>query len=237
MKFDATAQQFLAGERFSTFETFRIAAPQNDVVLRLDYVESLAKGKKVIHVGFADHLPIIAQRVKTNEWLHQRLMNVTTRCIGIDIDTEAITYVQQEFGIGDLYYHNLEDDAPLPLILEDHWDYMVLGEIVEHLDNPVAFLKGIRQKYKGCVERLVITVPNALRSNNILRAFGQVEQINTDHRFWFTPYTLAKIAVRAGFEVEDFEFCANRRHPKWHWRWLQKRYPALRDGLIMILKV
>jgi hypothetical protein len=236
MKFDSDALQYLSGSKFSTVGLFQIAAPQRNVLLRLDYLESISRGQKVIHVGFADHLPIIAERMKKNEWLHQRLLNVADRCLGIDIEQDAVAYVQQTFGMADVYVHDLGGEAALPAILEDRWDYMILGEIVEHLDNPVAFLAGIRAKYAHCVERLVVTVPNAFRASNVLLALGHKEQINTDHRFWFTPYTLAKVAVKAGYTVEAFEFCASRVNPKWHWHWVQKRYPALRDGIIMVLK-
>ena len=236
MNFGSSVLPFLEGKKFSSGEAFKVAAPQGDVILRKEHLEKLAKGKKIIHVGFADHLPIIRQRIETNSWLHKRLMATAERVIGIDVDKEATEYVQREFGISDLYLHNIETDAPLSVITGETWDYMILGEIVEHLDNPVAFLKNIREKYGRNVRRLVITVPNALRRHNVKMAFRGIEQINTDHRYWWTPYTLAKVAVRAGYQVESYELCESYPVTKWHWRWVLKRWPMFREGLIMVLK-
>lgn len=32
------------------------------------------------------------------------------------------------------------------------------------------------------------------------------EQINTDHRYWFSPHTIAKVMVRAGIRPEEVLF-------------------------------
>ncbi len=237
MRFEPATIDFLEGKKFSSSEPFKVAEAQQEIILRLDYLEKLAAGKKIVHIGFADHLPIIRQRVETNMWLHKRLMHSAERVIGIDIDREATEFVQREFGIEDLYLHNLETDPPLAVITSESWDYMILGEIVEHLDNPVAFLKNIREKYGANVRRLVITVPNAMRRHNWKMALRGIEQINTDHRFWWTPFTLAKVAQQAGFKVEGFEFCEGYPVKKWHWQQVLKRWPMLREGLIMTLSV
>jgi hypothetical protein len=55
----------------------------------------------------------------------------------------------------------------------------------------------------------VITVPNAWTQTTMHMANQSAEIINSDHRYWFTPYTLSKVIVQAGLELEDIYF-ANR---------------------------
>jgi hypothetical protein len=55
----------------------------------------------------------------------------------------------------------------------------------------------------------VITVPNAWTQTTMRMANRSAEIINSDHRYWFTPYTLSKVIVQAGLQLEDIYF-ANR---------------------------
>jgi hypothetical protein len=116
---------------------------------------------------------------------------------------------------------------------------MVMGEVLEHMDNPVTFLNIIHKKYAGNIDKLIITVPNAFGWPNFKNVFRHRECINTDHRYWFTPYTLGKIVVRAGMKIESFQFCAshNRGFKDKLAGIFLKKYPALRDNLLMIVEV
>jgi len=57
---------------------------------------------------------------------------------------------------------------------------------------------------ENTVERIIITVPSALRFRNLN---GMKECINTDHRYWFTPFTIAKVCIEAGIYPEKLLFC------------------------------
>jgi hypothetical protein len=87
---------------------------------------------------------------------------------------------------------------------------MILGEIIEHISNPAAFLNALRERYAGYVGKIILTTPHAFRYKNFTRAAKTHQEIiNSDHRFWFTPYTLAKIAVDAGLWPEEFWLVEN----------------------------
>jgi 2-polyprenyl-3-methyl-5-hydroxy-6-metoxy-1,4-benzoquinol methylase len=132
----------------------------------------------------------------------------------------------------------------VPEIERQEWDYMLLGELLEHLDDPVGFLAAIRQRYKNNIARVIITVPNALSLLNVRSAFHHQECINTDHRHWFSPYTLGRMLICAGMQPEDFLFCepfpaSSSLYRKLSPRtaladFLLRRYPALREGMLMI---
>ena len=95
-----------------------------------------------------------------------------------------------------MLFRSLKDDLDLG---DEMWDYMILGELIEHVDNPVAFLRTIKQKFQGKVNKIIITVPNAFNILSAKYMKKNVECINSDHRYWFSPYTLLKVATLSGF--------------------------------------
>jgi hypothetical protein len=94
-----------------------------------------------------------------------------------------------------------------------HFDYALLGEVVEHIDDPVSFLKKIRENLKDTVEKVIITVPYAFGLRQMFSGLFKKERINSDHRYWFTPYTIAKICFEAGIYPEELLFCGNPPFP------------------------
>ena len=131
-------------------------------------------------------------------WLHGRLTEAAAYCIGIDSDAEAVREARSLSRLSNIFYGDITVKPKIAEIGNDKFDYTLLAEILEHLGNPVHFLKSFLSNYKENIGKVIITVPNALRGDNILDALKGRESNNTDHRFFFTPYTLAKVAWDAG---------------------------------------
>jgi hypothetical protein len=236
MKFSDEIIAYLHGQKFSSGLPVKIASPEWKIKMRIDHIVEWVRDKKVIHVGCADHLPLIRQKIKKNTWLHKRLLDVSGRCIGIDLDSGAVEYLQHELQLPDILCLDIITDPVPDLIKTQKWDYMVLGELLEHLDDPIDFLKSIGEKYSAYVDKIIISAPNAFGIENFINIFKYYELNNTDHRFWFTPYTLAKNLIRAGLTVESYELCAG-------WRWgpqyilrkiLLRIFPGFRNKIVMI---
>jgi hypothetical protein len=168
--------------------------------------------KKNIHVGCADHLPLIETKIKNKKWLHGLLLETTAQCIGVDNNKEAVNFINNNLGIKDVYFSDIKTDK-LDILENYHWDYMVLGEIIEHVDNPVAFLTEIREKFKGKVDKILITAPNVFNLLTVKDIRNNIENINTDHRYWFSPYTLTKISINSGFNIYELFFCERVKLP------------------------
>ena len=94
----------------------------------------------------------------------------------------------------------------MSILKSEQWQYIVLGEVLEHINNPVEFLTQLNSNFKGHVDSIIITVPNAFALKNIKNAFRNVEEINSDHRYYFTPYTLGKILTLSGYRNMEFSF-------------------------------
>ena len=139
-------------------------------------------------------------------------------------------------GYDDVLSGDLNGGDIFPKVASDHFDYAIFGEVLEHVDNPVAFLGDFRALYKDTVDRVVVTVPNAFRHNNVKALLSSDEVINTDHRYWFTPFTIAKVATRAGLVVEDVFMTTFSTHSLWR-RILFRLFPLVADDIVCICTV
>jgi hypothetical protein len=49
------------------------------------------------------------------------------------------------------------------------------GELIEHLDNPLAFLTGVRRMQEFGAMRLILTTPNSTSLHNVLVGMARRE--------------------------------------------------------------
>ncbi|SHK17889.1 glycosyltransferase [Rhodothermus profundi] len=225
-------KDYLLGSKFDNGFRAIISHPNVAIIYRNELLKNIVKDRAILDVGCADHAPLIEQKLRQGGWLHAELARVARRCVGVDIDEEAIA-VARQFGYTILQHNVLTDPVPEELQAE-HWDYMILGEVLEHIGNPVQFLQQIHEKYAELVDRLILTVPNALKALNYQAAQQHQEIVNSDHRFWFTPYTLSKVVTDAGFQVERFCFAQGLGPMNDSTKRLLEQYPALRDHIVLI---
>ncbi len=209
---------------------------QKKVTVKMDYIKKFIQDKKVIDIGFADHYNLIETRLKYNEWVHHSFRNWATKIVGVDIDPKAINYVKEKFNYTDVYCHDITDANLLQPIIDDQWDYIILSEVLEHIPDPAFFLRRVRENYGTHVNKMIITVPNAFGLITLRSVFNRVERINSDHKFWFSPYTLAKVVIAAGLEIEEFTLCNSYYKLSFWERILVKRSPLFHHTLAMVVK-
>ena len=115
---------------------------------------------------------------------------------------------KEKYGFDNILLRDITGPV-IPEISAKTWDYAILGELLEHIDNPVSYLGEIREKYQHVIDKIIITVPNVLTEQSFAAARRSSELINSDHRYWFSPYTIAKVMLQAGMELDEI-FFANR---------------------------
>lgn len=199
--------EYLKGDKFSNSYTFKLKNIDYPVEPRIKTLVEIIKGKRVLHVGCCDHIGLIPEKVKKNIWLHGLFNKNSSECIGIDIDKKAVDFINNNY-CNNAYYFDIENDQIKGSVLDGtKWDYCILGEILEHVDNPVKFLNDLKNKFSDICDKIIITVPSGF-DYNLIKDFinNKVEVINSDHRYAFSPYTLAKVFVKAGIKPEQFYF-------------------------------
>ncbi len=226
--------KYISGEKFN--DGFFFDIHQAQVVDRLDVIDKLIPGKTVLHVGCVDH-PLTSDRLRSDHWLHGRLTKLASQCLGIDINREGLDFLRNEFQVDNVCYVDLLDPNLATEITSVEWDYVVFGEILEHVDNPVQFLQAFRESYGRYCKQVIVTVPNAFRFGNISSALKGSEFINSDHRYWFSPFTICKVMYQSGLPVQEVHLCKFSDYGGWKGsirKWILNRYPLFAEDVLVI---
>jgi 2-polyprenyl-3-methyl-5-hydroxy-6-metoxy-1,4-benzoquinol methylase len=159
-------------------------------------------GNEVAHLGCADS-PYTEELLARGELLHTRLVraaNVT----GFDVDAAAIERVAetlpgQRFVLADV-------TRTVPAEELGRYQLVVAGEVLEHVPDADAFLRGCA-KLLAPSGRLCVTVPNACSPKIGLRALVGRESVHPDHRVYYGPRTLMRTLSGAGYEPLEVLSC------------------------------
>jgi SAM-dependent methyltransferase len=153
-------------------------------------------------VGCADS-PYTAELLRSGDLLHAALVRVA-RVTGFDVDAAALELIQHALADERLVLADLSDHVPE----QDHRRYalVVAGEVLEHVPDGDAFLRGCRELLAPG-GRLCVTVPNACCPKIGLRALLGRESVHPDHRVYYGPRTLARTLAGAGFESAWMASC------------------------------
>ena len=169
--------------------------PRAPLVDRIDHLVAMAKGRRVIHVGFVD-TGCRTMNQSADAWLHAHLNAVTDSLVGIDVDEVG---VKEASAAGyESYVADCRDPEALEALGIEPADIVIAGEIIEHLDDPGAFLAGLHALVKPG-GRLVVTTPNAYGLFNVLASLALREINHPDHVMMFTWRTLTNLASRHGW--------------------------------------
>lgn len=218
MKLTEDVLGYLRGTEFTNSGTFSIE--RSPILDRASLLMSASRGKRVLHVGCADHVELINSKRAGGTYLHDQLASVASEVVGVDTNARALEQMRQQ-GIDNLFtYEELSPDYTCELI--------VAPDVIEHVGNVEHFLHRLGQ-FKCPV---LITTPNALRLGN--RTRWESELVNSDHRYWFSPYTLARTVTAAGFGIEKTWYTGAFAKRKPIRSLIQRRYPLTRDGLALL---
>ena len=216
-----------------------------ELVQRVDLIRQLCKGKKVLHLGCTNY-PYTQDSIDNGMLLHFELEKIASDLWGMDFDQEGIDILiakgSKQIVRGDL--ENLD-----MLELNETFDVIVAGEIIEHLDNPGLFLNGIKRFLKPDA-RLILTTINAycgmrFAYYGIRGKSGKFEPVHPDHVAYYSYSTLSRLLERHELHVERFLYYDIGKEHRPHNRWFQNIIndicviiaPQWADGVIAICKI
>ena len=175
--------------------------PDAMLVDRGTVILEAARGKRVLHLGCG--WPVSP--------LHQAIAGVAAHLIGIDIQAPPGT----DCNVWQMDLDMRPDGLPLR-----EYDLIVAGEILEHLGNPGNLLLALKKLFPTTM--LIITVPNAFSEIAMQWVRRGYENVNAEHRFWFSYHTLKVLIESAGYTVAN-------------WGWYNGQ-PYTAEGLVFICK-
>ncbi|MCF7907808.1 MAG: class I SAM-dependent methyltransferase [Candidatus Omnitrophica bacterium] len=129
------------------------------------------------------------------------------KIIGIDICPETVKYAQKKYGTHHCIF-NTSDAVEMNIIKSGTVDVVVSFETIEHLEQPIIFLKNVKRvlKNKGC---LIISTPNS---------WGETR----DHRFDY-DYQLLKTHLEQFFTIDSMYVQNSGSMNLWMNRGFQRR--------------
>jgi SAM-dependent methyltransferase len=157
---------------------------------------------EVAHIGCTDS-PYTQERLAAEVLLHQQLVRVAP-VTGFDVDADALGLLRralpsERFVLGDV-------TAGVPDSERGRYQLVVAGEVLEHVPDADAFLRGCGQLLRRG-GRICVTVPNACSPKIGLRSLAGREVIHPDHRTYYGPRTLMRALRGAGLEPEAVTTC------------------------------
>jgi 2-polyprenyl-3-methyl-5-hydroxy-6-metoxy-1,4-benzoquinol methylase len=159
------------------------------------FIESLVAGKSVLDIGVVQHA---ARYFDDPGWRHGRIARVAKRCLGVDILEPLIKELAARG-------YNVECvDATSERDLGERFDVAFVGDVLEHVNDPVRLLQfGARHLNPG--GRLYATTPNPF-SRKFYRRFRRdgTPMVSLDHVFWITPTQALEIGRRAGVALSAY---------------------------------
>ena len=145
--------------------------------------EELSKHIKKGHVALLD--------VGCRDGILQKYLNDSIKYYGIDIEPKAD------------FLHKVDVTVDMFPFESDFFDYVVVSEVLEHLDNQHHCLKEIYRVLKsGGI--LIGTVPNSLNIDRfIMTFFNRNFKMTEDHYCSFDVDEIERLLCDNGFEVTD----------------------------------
>lgn len=150
---------------------------------RLRKIASFAVGQTVLDIGYAQ-IP--------NPYL-QGLHRV-----GYDLEAPQDPRVRYEEEIrGDV--------ADIEQVLKGRvFDTIICAELIEHLENPYAFLRGVSNLLKPN-GRLIVTTPNPLGFPVFICELLRSRRFfyTTEHRYYFLPRWVVRLLEQSGYRMHE----------------------------------
>jgi SAM-dependent methyltransferase len=159
-------------------------------------------GGPVAHLGCADS-PYTSELIAAGMLLHERLVRVAD-VTGFDVDAGSLAQLQERMPTQRLVVADITQQVPAEHA--GHYALVIAGEVLEHVPDADAFLRGCARLLapRG---RLCVTVPNACCPKIGLRSLAGRESVHPDHRVYYGPRTLERTLDGAGFELESIATC------------------------------
>ena len=213
-----------------------------ELVQRVDFIKKACEGKKVLHLGCTNY-PYTKRSIETGALLHLELEKTARSLYGFDFDQEGLDILAAEGG-KNLFRADLQKLEEVAL--DETFDVIIAGEMIEHLTNPGLFLQGIK-RFMNPQTDLVITTINAYCALRFLiyglrGRGGENEPVHPDHVAYYSYKTLSLVLQREELSLKRFYFYDVGTEHRPYNRWVYNLFndicvkisPQLSDGIIAV---
>ncbi len=165
---------------------------------RQAFMLSYCSGKNVLDIGCADY-PMTEEKARNGDLLYTNLYEVAAKVTGVDYSREGVE-VLRSLGYENLIVGDAENLAALEL--DESFDVIVAGELIEHLMNVGKFFEGVRSRMTADTS-LILSVPNAHAAKRFLRILFGSELVNKDHAYYFSQANIELLCERHSLRIDE----------------------------------
>lgn len=159
------------------------------------FLSEFVRGCSVLDIGVVGHS---IERSYEPRWKHNLIREVATRVVGIDILEQPVLDLRNRG------YDVRLVDATSDLDMGERFDRVVIGDVIEHVDNPISLLR-FASRHLESGGRIICTTPNPFYIGNILDILRNGLFIaNAEHITWITPTMALEIAHRSGLRLHSY---------------------------------
>jgi SAM-dependent methyltransferase len=160
---------------------------------RREMVVEFGRGLDVLDIGAAGH---VAQD-QLGGWEHGLIRSAAKRAVAVDINKANCDHYN---AMGFDFRHA---DATSDVDLGERFDRIFMGDVIEHVNDPVRLLQFAKRHAKKDGRILVTTpIPFTPRFRKHRRQRGTCYVMaNLEHTRWLSVSTMHELALRAGLEM------------------------------------
>lgn len=165
------------------------------------YMVRHAADQTVLDIGVCEHTVDHAQ---STGWMHRRIKEAARRVVGVDILEDMSAELRRRG------YDVRCVDATSDVDLGERFERVLIGDVVEHVDNPVALLR-FAGRHLAADGLVLVSTPNPhyyLNCRTVLR--GKALVPNLEHVRWISPAYALEIGRRAGLHLIRYTCFINR---------------------------
>jgi hypothetical protein len=179
---------------YSPLERLTVARP----VDRIRFIADACAGRRVLDLGAMDETAWAAKRGR-GTWLHEEIGRRALLVDGIDNSTQIPAEGLRTGPNATIRRGDIADPQRLVNELEVSPDVLVAGELIEHLENPLQFLRRFAGIERLAGKTFILSTPNATALHNVLIGLVHRESTHRDHLCILSYKTLVTLCTRAGF--------------------------------------
>lgn len=160
-----------------------------------NFLKDSVKDRTVLDIGVVEH---DVSHIESETWKHQFIKKWSKYVVGVDILEDEVAYlVKKGFDV-------VVADATSEIDLGRKFERVIIGDVIEHVDNPVALLK-FAARHLDDNGLVIVSTPNPFFLRFIWRNLKEETFIaNAEHVSWITPSMALEIARRASLELKDY---------------------------------
>lgn len=160
-----------------------------------DFLEEFVKNQTVLDIGVVEH---DISHIQSDNWKHRKVAKWARKVVGVDILDEEVKILNQ------MGFDVRLVDATSNSDLGERFSRVVIGDVIEHVSNPVALLE-FAARHLSEDGLIMVSTPNSFHYSFILRVIREGTFIaNAEHVSWITPTMAIELANRAGICFKNY---------------------------------